>query len=58
MPTGTRTAAIAGMDVSKDGADRFTEVKGHSRLCRPEVAESVKTEEVKWQKSMHGPQRS
>jgi ribosomal protein L7Ae-like RNA K-turn-binding protein len=29
MPTGTRTAAIAVMDVSKDGAERFNEVKGH-----------------------------
>jgi ribosomal protein L7Ae-like RNA K-turn-binding protein len=29
MPTGTRTAAIVVMDVSKDGADRFKEVKGH-----------------------------
>ena len=29
MPTGTRTAAIAVVDVSKDGAERFNEVKGH-----------------------------
>jgi ribosomal protein L7Ae-like RNA K-turn-binding protein len=29
MPIGTRTAAIAVMDVSKDTTDRFNEVKGH-----------------------------
>tara|TARA_B100000214_G_scaffold1338_1_gene995 strand:- start:516 stop:893 length:378 start_codon:yes stop_codon:yes gene_type:complete len=29
MPVGTRTAAIAVMDVNKDSADRFKEVKGH-----------------------------
>ena len=29
MPAGTRTAAIAVMDVSKDGTERFNEVKGH-----------------------------
>jgi hypothetical protein len=29
MPVGTRTAAIAVMDVTKDGADRFNEIKGH-----------------------------
>ena len=29
MPVGTRTAAIAVMDVSKDTTDRFNEVKGH-----------------------------
>tara|TARA_Y100001970_G_scaffold90459_2_gene114023 strand:- start:137 stop:514 length:378 start_codon:yes stop_codon:yes gene_type:complete len=29
MPIGTRTAAIAVMDVNKDSADRFKEVKGH-----------------------------
>ncbi|MDP7002341.1 MAG: ribosomal L7Ae/L30e/S12e/Gadd45 family protein [Candidatus Thalassarchaeaceae archaeon] len=29
MSTGTRTAAVAVMDVEKDGMDRFNEVKGH-----------------------------
>lgn len=29
MPQGTRTAAVAVINVNKDGADRFKEVKGH-----------------------------
>ena len=29
MSTGTRTAAVAVMDVEKGGMDRFNEVKGH-----------------------------
>ena len=29
MSLGTRTAAIAVMQVEKDGMDRFNEVKGH-----------------------------
>ena len=29
MSTGTRTAAVAVMQVEKEGMDRFNEVKGH-----------------------------